>query len=71
MFWLIKLFYLKDENYRPGEFSSEFMRRVQWRAVTIQFFFGWLPAVRGGAVWRYTTDQKIRFDRLAKEHEQN
>lgn len=71
MFWLIKLFYLRNIKYRPGELSFQFMQRVQKRAVNVVFFFSWLPAVKAGAVWRYTSEQKKRFDRLAKEHEQD
>lgn len=71
MFWLIKKFYLIDEVYRPGELSFQYMQRVQKRAANVAVFFGWLPAVRSGAVWQYTSAQKKRYDRLAKEHGQN
>lgn len=54
---------LKDEPYHPGEFSCEYMQRVQKRAATLSIFLGWLPGLRA-EVLTWTWNQKQKFDQL-------
>lgn len=53
----------KDEPYRKGEFSSEFMRRVQGRAADYVALLGWLPGIRD-QVFTWTGRQRAYYDQM-------